>query len=383
MRERLNTHMPSLSSGSIMWSGNATPMPKIVLSFPHYAPVPFTHGYLSIKGYWGYGWFENPRYVKHIQLQQKQFYVKAGGNLPINAYLGLTDDVQWGGTSTNPKVGKLPDGLNAYIRSFFGEHGASNSPRGEQINALGNHIGSWELGVNWHFGNYKGIIYRQTIFEDKSGLRLGQGSIRDGLLGVGIQTKDKHSLVNGVLWEFLYTKNQSGPALPDPPNPLPPGATMTHNANGVPWGGRDDYFDNYIYRYGWTYYGKTIGTPFITPITTRTSLAENSINNNRVVVQHFGLEGMISDLSYRAFFTYGRNYGTYNGRDAAINHNSTTYRFLPHKTQYSAYYQLNIPVSTVPGMVINTAVSGDFGNMYGKNLGFMLGITYSGMFGKH
>jgi hypothetical protein len=371
MRERLNTHMPGLSSGSIMWSGNATPLPKIVLSFPHYTPIPFTHGYLKIKGYWGNGWFEDSRYVKDAYLQQKQLYFQAGGNLPVNAYIGLTDDVQWGGTSSNANVGRLPQGIKDYIKAFFGAHGGSNSPRGEEINALGNHIGSWELGATWDFGKYKGIIYRQTIFEDKSGLRLGQGSIRDGLLGVGIQTQNRKKVINGVLWEFLYTKNQSGPAATDPPKILPPGATPTRNAQGYPWGGRDNYFNNYIYRYGWTYYGMTIGTPFITPLNKRTSINENSIINNRVVVQHFGIQGLLfSSMSYRAFFTYSRNYGTY----------YTPY--TPHKTQYSVYYEMNIPVKSVPDLEINTAVSGDFGNMYGTNYGFMIGLTYSGLFKK-
>ncbi len=222
-KERLNDHMPSLSSGSVMWSGNATPMPKIAISFPHYAPVPFTYGYLEIKGYWSQGFFENSRYVKHVYLQQKQVYIRVGGNLPLKGFWGLTDDVQWGGTSSNPSIGRLPQGLKNYIRVTFGEHGGAHSPRGEEINALGNHIGSWEVGGQLDLPHYKAIFYRQSIFEDKSGLRLGQGSIKDGILGVGIQSKDPHQLVSGILWQFLYSKNQSGPGATDPPANTSPG----------------------------------------------------------------------------------------------------------------------------------------------------------------
>ncbi len=217
-KERLNDHMPSLSSGSVMWSGNATPMPKIAISFPHYASVPFTYGYLEVKGYWSQGFFENSRYVKHAYLQQKQLYIRAGGNLPLKGFFGLTDDVQWGGTSSNPNVGRLPQDLRNYIRVTFGEHGGPHSPRGEEINALGNHIGSWEVGGQLNLPHYKAVFYRQSIFEDKSGLRLGQGSIKDGILGVGIQSKDSHQFVSGILWQFLYSKNQSGPGATDPPS---------------------------------------------------------------------------------------------------------------------------------------------------------------------
>lgn len=368
MKERLNDHMPSLSSGSMMWSGNAAPMPKIAVYFPDYAPIPFTYGYLEIKGYWSQGFFGNSRYVKHAYLQQKQLYVRAGGKLPIHGFFGLTDDVQWGGTSSNPKVGRLPQDFRNYIRVTFGEHGGPHSPKGEEINALGNHIGSWELGVQLDLPHYKGIIYRQSIFEDKSGLRLGQGSIKDGILGVGIQSKNPHQIVSGILWQFLYSKNQSGPALPDPPNPLPPGATKTHDAAGHPWGGRDNYFNNYIYRSGWTYFGRTIGTPFLTTGSWESIMnGTGAIINNRVLAQHIGVGGMYGTLSYKAFFTYTKNYGTY-GKP-----------FTPPRKQYSVYYQLNIPVQSIPQLTVNGAVSADFGDMYGRNLGLMIGINYSGI----
>jgi hypothetical protein len=38
---------PYLSTGAVMWSGNARPMPKIEVGTPGYVPVPFTYGYLE------------------------------------------------------------------------------------------------------------------------------------------------------------------------------------------------------------------------------------------------------------------------------------------------------------------------------------------------
>ncbi len=92
-----------------------------------------------------------------------------------------------------------------------------------------------------------------------------------------------------------------------------------------------------------------------------------AIINNRVVAQHVGVEGMISGFSYKAFFTYSKNYGTY------------YMPFTPPLKQYSIYYQLNYPLPTMPEWTINGAVSADFGKMYGRNLGVMLGIKYSGI----
>ncbi|HEX3008158.1 MAG TPA: hypothetical protein VHO90_11145, partial [Bacteroidales bacterium] len=40
----------SLSSGCIIWSRNARPMPKLKFEVPYYTPVPFTWKYLEFKG---------------------------------------------------------------------------------------------------------------------------------------------------------------------------------------------------------------------------------------------------------------------------------------------------------------------------------------------
>ena len=69
----------TLSSGSYIWSGNALPMPKIQISTPNFVPLGFTKGFLSFKGNYAHGWFENSRTdVKDFYLHQKSLYFKLG-----------------------------------------------------------------------------------------------------------------------------------------------------------------------------------------------------------------------------------------------------------------------------------------------------------------
>jgi len=78
--------------------------------------------------------------------------------------------------------------------------------------------------------------------------------------------------------------------------------------------GRDDYFNHGQYRDGWSYLGRTIGTPFIAP---QTDLRSNLplftyVNNNRIRVVHLGLSGQLVDqLTFLLKTSYSRNAGTY------------------------------------------------------------------------
>ena len=61
----------TLSTGGSVWSGNARPMPKLVLATPGYVDVPFTKGYVEVNGSLAHGWFEKERYVENVYLHQK------------------------------------------------------------------------------------------------------------------------------------------------------------------------------------------------------------------------------------------------------------------------------------------------------------------------
>ena len=55
-RETFGNQYDPLSSGSLLYSGNARPIPKVAVS-SDYIPVPFSKGYIEFKGYLSYGWY--------------------------------------------------------------------------------------------------------------------------------------------------------------------------------------------------------------------------------------------------------------------------------------------------------------------------------------
>ena len=333
----------SLSIGSTVWSGNARPMPKLVLATPGYVDVPFTKGYVEVNGSLAHGWFEKDRYVENVFLHQKYLHVRFGGDFFINASLGLIHFAQWGGNSPDTRFGELPSDWDAYKRVFFAQSGDSASVNiSEAINTLGNHLGSRNYRIDLNSKQFTFSLYYQTLFEDNSGM--SKEFYKDGLLGVTIATKNPNKIVNRVVFEYLHTTFQSGP---------------THNlTDSIKLVGNDDYFNNYIYRSGWTYKGMTLGTPLITsPIFNKDG--SDRILNNRVLAFHLGLGGTLGRINYRSFFTYSINEGTY------------TIPIDPSRQQFSWYFETIFP-SIWRGIDMNVMLAADIGQMYGNNFGVNL-----------
>src|SRR4030042_747195 len=138
MEEKFGNQDSSLSSGGLLWSGNARPMPKVTMLIPDYTPVPFTKGYLEFKGGISHGWFGDNQFVKDSWLHHKYFYLQLGGRLPVHIHYGFHHFAQWGGESTNPAIGKMPRNFSDLIKVFFAKQGGHNATSHEQLNALGN-----------------------------------------------------------------------------------------------------------------------------------------------------------------------------------------------------------------------------------------------------
>jgi hypothetical protein len=359
-KEQLGVYGGDLSSGSFIWSGNSTPMYKVCVFLNDYVDVPLTGGFVGIKGYFGHGWFGNNRYVRDAYLHQKSVFVKLGGRHRLNVVAGLLHNAMWGGYSQT--IGELPSGLDDFWSVFMGEGGDADAPPGEAANTLGNHLGVWELGMTVGFERFDLLLHKTTPFEDMSGLKAR--SPEDGLYGVSIARKERGRAIDGLLWEFLYTKSQSGPDAPDDPS-----------GSGV---GRDNYFNNEIYRDGWTYDGRIIGTPLFAFDPYRTF---DVIFNNRVVAHHFGIEGTVFSTRYMCLYTYSLNYGTYNdlfnARDAGV-----AYRFDPPLQQHAFLVRWERPFSALGRIFyIDAAVAGDVGELRRDNLGMMVGVKFLGMLG--
>lgn len=119
MEEKFGNQDSSLSSGGLLWSGNARPMPKVSIMVPEYTPVPFTRGYLEFKGGISQGWFGDNQFVEDSWLHHKYFYLQVGGRLPVHLRYGFHHFAQLGGESTDPAIGKMPMSFNDFISVLF------------------------------------------------------------------------------------------------------------------------------------------------------------------------------------------------------------------------------------------------------------------------
>ncbi|HEY4785923.1 MAG TPA: capsule assembly Wzi family protein [Bacteroidales bacterium] len=371
MEEKFGNQDSSLSSGGLLWSGNARPMPKVAIYIPKYIAVPFTKGYFEFKGGISHGWFGDQPFAKNYWLHHKYIYLQFGGSLPVHIHYGLHHFAQWGGVSDDPSVGTLPHGLKDFVDIFLAKGGGSNSPLAEKINVLGNHIGSRNFGLDVNLKDYKTGIYWQTIFEDGSGK--AYRNISDGLWGIYLHTKDKHKPMNGFVYEFIKTTNQSGPYndywLLNGVRYLYPISGGEHHEAG----GNDNYFNHGIYRAGWTYDNMTIGTPLITSPAITHGDQYNYITNNKIIAHHIAFEGGFNHLLYKIFYTYSLNYGS--------NYTYLSQGLYPEEhgiSQHSFMFQANLPKTLPWGLDLQVTVGVDQGKMYGNNGGVMISIVKNG-----
>lgn len=392
MKRTLGTHAEDISTGSLALSGNALPIPQILLAVNDYATVPFTKGFVEFKGSYAHAWLGQERYIKDAYLHEKSFYLKFGGEYKINFSAGLVHYVVWSGKA--PVVGRLPSSFKDYLRVIRGksaEEVDTNHPTpviGEAANALGDHKGIYDFGLYVHLKDVDLLLYHQTPFEDWTGTRLFRN--RDRLLGVNIKNKSKNKIVSSVVYEFLFTKYQSGPGKPGGPND-PPG----DSGYGYDYGGRDNYYNNYLYKTGWVYKNRIIGTPlfytkqrmkfydknFIDP---DEKLFNFKIINNRIIAHHIGIQGIVSNsFQYKFLSTFTKNYGTYGGINGGINkwgsieNPDLEYAFKPPKNQN--YFLLEIeshPFSKSWSLL--TAITWDVGELY-QNLGMLIGLRRNGI----
>ena len=105
---------PRLTTGALVESGNARPIPQIRLELPEYWNIQGTGGWLALKGHIAYGWFTDEEWQKDFVADDKartvgvRYHSKAGflriGNdrvFPLTAEIGLHMVSQFGGTTYN------------------------------------------------------------------------------------------------------------------------------------------------------------------------------------------------------------------------------------------------------------------------------------------
>lgn len=287
--------------GDILWSNNARPVPGIELAT--IAPLKISR-IVSVEGAFGHYMLNDDRHVDRARLHYKQLTFNFNTSPRSVFSLGLHHYAQWGGVSST--TGPEPNSFRDYMRIVMGVSGTTTATAGDQINALGNHLGSYRIDYKYRFRNKQELhLYHQTLFEDTSGREFQ--NFPDGVWGAFLSTPENEFL-NGILYEYQHTLSQSGYAR---------------------MRGSDNYFNNSMYRSGWTYFGETIGTPFITP--NRDGVG---IINNTYRAHHIGFTGAISKLHYTFKGSYVENMGLHRSRWEPTHKNLYTYlNFMYHPSE--------------------------------------------------
>ncbi|MDQ6480142.1 capsule assembly Wzi family protein [Dyadobacter sp. LHD-138] len=302
----------TLSSGFMVVSGNALAVPKILISTPDYLPIKILKKYLAINFGFAHGWY-NSDYIKKAFIHQKYFYLRLGKpQSKFKIYTGLHHQVLWGGEAEYLKLrpdlaknGKLPSSLK-----YFGNILLGTIPKRDNNLSvfdgdyrIGDHVGSYDAAMEISSSKGLFLLYHQHIFDDVSGAVLK--NFPDGLSGFSWHKKVEKDAnnrfhVQRVVMEFISTLSQSG-------------RSFVQLNSGFQ--GNDNYFNHAQYNEGWSYFGKTIGTPFIIPWKDVTPKASESrgdyFPNNRIQVFYAGSEVVLNqNLKLISRLSLSNNFGT-------------------------------------------------------------------------
>jgi len=280
----------TLSIGNLVYGNNARPIPKIRISTNGWKASPILGKHLSFQAYLAHGWFEQNRFQSGAMLHQKYFYIRTKlfqNRLSIIG--GLNHNAQWGGSNSQNESSQ-PTGIKNYTRIFLGSSGGGDALLTDQQNALGNHLGSYDLRGSFEFKNFVLTNYWQFLWEDKSGLT--PFNWRDGLMGASIGFKNG-KLVDKVVLEIARTNDQNAQKVTD---------------DGTPFLEPDNFFNNGVYRTGWSYHNQVIGSPIFL-ILNKSSSSSARIKNS-INAFNLGVSGQFGRVRYKLNYIELRNKGT-------------------------------------------------------------------------
>ncbi|MDE6346028.1 MAG: capsule assembly Wzi family protein [Muribaculaceae bacterium] len=364
----------SLSSGDLVESGNARPVPEVRVGFVDFQDIPFTDGWVQIQGEIAYGKFVDNGWLKdhynyydwHINLgslyHYKRCYFRTNPDQPVSVTVGMQTSGQFGGIThvyangveTKQYTGRtsFKDFINMFI------------PRQQSGSRFydGNSLGSWDVMARYRFNSGAQIkAYVQKPWEDGSGIGWMNGF--DGLWGLEYAASQTDAVINGAVIEYIDFTNQSGPIHWSPGDS--PGTTITSNATGA-----DAYYNNFQYN-SYMNYGMSLGTPFL-PAPIYNTDGYMAYVDTRVRGFHAGVSGRIGNVDYRILGGYRKGWGDGKAPTATTHHDT------------SVMVEGAYTVPSLPAMRVKAQVGFDSGNMFGDNFGACLTVAYRGSlnFGK-
>lgn len=358
-----------LSSGELLYSGNARPIPQVRIGVMDFQQLHFTNNWIGIKGYLSYGKFTDSawqqhwaspgsRYAKGAWVCTRGVWVRGGdeSRFPLVAKAGVEMATQFEGTIYNLDLYetgkqfidlKMPGGFSAWMKAIVPLAGGSIAT--EYNNAQGNTIGTYNLSLEWiPDSDWRVKAYWQHMFEDHS-MMFFQFPWKDGLWGVNA-TLPANRFLSSLTYEYLYSKYQSGPVYNDTCDEVP------EQVSGV-----DSYYNHSLYP-GWMHWGMGIGNPFsVSPIYNSNHILEFYATRN--ISHHLGLKGNPAEgLEWRVLVSNTRSWGTY-------------WRPFPEvKSMWNFLADVKWRPLKLKQLECNLSIAFDRGNLVGNNFGVLLGI---------
>lgn len=297
-----------LSSGSLMVSNNASSPYRIYFGTNGYIPLPKTKERLLLSASISHSQLEHNRKCVAPYLHEKEGYLKLLVGEKSSVYGGITHIALWGGEVNGKKINSsFTDFLSVLLTYNIGK----NDIETETENKIGDHKGIHEFGYTTEIGNSDINVYYQHFFEDRDGRKFQNW--RDMLLGINVKNK-KSSLIDEILFEYIYTKNQGG------------------NSFHLDGGGQDYYYENYLYG-PWSYKDMIIGNSLFVG---SGSGKDFKIIHSRIKGFHIGLKGTLTEeYKYKILLSRTENCGTF------ADYNSSNSVFYKGKKQWYSLFMLN------------------------------------------
>jgi len=355
---------PELSSGNLLYSGNAMPVPQLRIGIFDYADFWGTKGWFAVKGYISYGMFTDSGWQKSwtapdtrrtadVLYHSKGLWLR-GGNVnvfPLQGEVGIEMATQFGGKSYKDGVAaSLPHGFKDWLKAFFPSYGRHNTFGEEQSSVEGNMLGAYNIALSWlPESDWSIKAYYEHYFEDQSQMTFEYGW-KDGLYGLEIQLP-KNRFVSSVVYEYLYSKDQTGAVYNDSSDKIPEQIS-----------GRDNYYNHTTYS-GWQHWGMGIGNPLIlSPIYNPDHTMR--FQSNRIEGHHWGISGNpSSEISYRVLISYSRNWGTYD------------YPLTEVADNFNSLIEIGWKPKRLNGWDFKASIAYDGGDLIGKSFGGMLSVS--------
>ena len=358
-----------LSSGDLVQSTNARPIPMVSVGFIDFQNIPFTKGWVQIEGRIGYGKFTDNAYLRHqynhynshlatgVLYTYKRVYFRTKPTERFSATIGVQASGQFGGTTKFYKGGKListvdnPQKLKTFWQMFI-----PSLDNGDGFYE-GSHLGSWDLRARYRLSGGSEIAgYFSWFWED--GSSMAKRNKWDGLWGVE-WSNPKGSWITGALIEYVDFRDQSGPMHWAPSDR--PGSTISTEATGC-----DRYFNNSSFNAN-ANYGMAIGTPFVlSPLYNRDGFPQFAQTISRGF--HAAAKGHINAaIDWRAKVSY----------QAARGNGNNSWPVTLHNTSAAVELAWNAD-RLLQGLSMGGTLAFDAGSLRGDNFGALLSVRYSG-----